>query len=115
MTRPSVFSGSAAITKVSNLLDPITGYLRRSGSKVVGTGWLISQLEAHGIRRIDYAFELGQAFSEMENTGCEIFSAGLRRLKGELPLLGPRADPVGRREQIVQGDRSRANAAIEVI
>ena len=84
------------------LLDPITEYLRRSGSKVVGRGWLISQLEAYGrVNRTDYAFELlEQAFSEMESCGLEIAAAELWRVKGELLLLGPRANPAAGEDSI---------------
>jgi class 3 adenylate cyclase len=76
------------------LLDPITEYLRRSGGSILGPE-MISQLEAYGrVNRLDYAFELLEvAFSEMESTGCEIFAAELWRVKGELLLLGTRANP----------------------
>ena len=76
------------------LLDPITEYLRRSGSRMLGPE-MISQLEAYGrVNRIDYASELLElAFSEMESTGSELYAAELWRVRGELLLLGARPNP----------------------
>ena len=77
------------------LLDPVTEYLRRSGNKVVGFVEMSSQLEAYvRVGRIEYAFELLElSFSEMESTGSKTFAAELWRVKGEMLLLGPRANP----------------------
>jgi tetratricopeptide (TPR) repeat protein len=85
------------------LLDPITQYVRGSGMKVVGSwGWLISQLEAYGrVGRVEYAFELlEQAFSEMDSCGFEMIAAELWRVKGELLLLGPRANPAAGEDSV---------------
>jgi class 3 adenylate cyclase/tetratricopeptide (TPR) repeat protein len=100
------FSGYAAMLRGASLLqvgrddeglqllEPITEYLRRSGSNMTGIE-MIPQLEAYGrVNRIDYASELLElAFSDLESTGCELYAAELWRVRGELLLLGARPNP----------------------